>query len=632
MKSNQIKRGVFQSLYRYLPNRWIDFSITSGIRKTYTAKVVRWSSDKLVHVNEKRLLRAVSDEVESFDRLVTKASNGQCEISPTLGFGSVISTDTFSVLSPKTNTVERSIVAEVSPLTYFCQKCKRVRKFKSSQEYLSNRQKQKCEKCDMELTQVRQIYFCKCGWASDDHDIRCRIHGARNIIRFDNYNFSCKECGQIIPMRKKCESCGAMLYPKPALDSAQYFPKNFPLIDLISEEIEEFIYHTDNGSYLVIAYWLGYITQKELSTAIKQGITVDEEDYKAKYDELYAQYKAMNLEETMIINIVNIALKAMKGNTNYDEAIDEVKGSLLYNDIRSINRIAENIYEYQMVCDAEERSTLDDAIVVAGLLNTSANPYEFKDIALRYGIINTQVCGKLPFVFTAYGYTREKTSIEKGVRLIAFPEEKIGMKNIYAAKLDTEGVLFEFDRKMIVEWLLKNKYITVENSPNMADERDLKLWFLNNIKPDAIKPFEKISEDENPEVFYVYSLIHSISHLLIKQAAELSGLDKNSISEYIFPNVPAVLIYCQNSQGFNLGALYNLFEANFDKWIKYAASDAQKCIFDPICTERYKACAGCLFLNEVSCQHFNKDLDRSFIVGMYDKLKNQRHYGFWEEV
>ena len=76
---------------------------------------------------------------------------------------------------------------------------------------------------------------------------------------------------------------------------------------------------------------------------------------------------------------------------------------------------------------------------------------------------------------------------------------------------------------------------------------------------------------------------------------------------------------------------HHTFEAYFDKWMLRANTSAQKCVFDPICIERHKACTGCLFLNEVSCQHFNKDLDRSFIIGHVDKQTKKRVIGFWEE-
>ena len=78
-------------------------------------------------------------------------------------------------------------------------------------------------------------------------------------------------------------------------------------------------------------------------------------------------------------------------------------------------------------------------------------------------------------------------------------------------------------------------------------------------------------------------------------------------------------------------SLFNTFEAYFDKWMNKAYSNAQKCIFDPICIERQKACTGCLFVNEVSCQHFNKDLDRALVVGHVNRETQQKTTGFWEE-
>ena len=128
----------------------------------------------------------------------------------------------------------------------------------------------------------------------------------------------------------------------------------------------------------------------------------------------------------------------------------------------------------------------------------------------------------------------------------------------------------------------------------------------------------------------VYALLHSIAHALIHEAAEICGLDKSSLAEYLMPNIPAIFIYCANAQGFNMGALYSAFQGHFDRWLRHAAERSMHCIFDPICMDREKACAGCLFLNEVSCQHFNKDLDRGYLCGRFDPETQEKLTGFWE--
>ena len=80
-----------------------------------------------------------------------------------------------------------------------------------------------------------------------------------------------------------------------------------------------------------------------------------------------------------------------------------------------------------------------------------------------------------------------------------------------------------------------------------------------------------------------------------------------------------------------MGALCSAFQAHLDKWLNHAIRNSRSCIFDPVCIQREKACAGCLFLNEVSCQHFNKDLDRSYLCGYYDAQTGNKIRGFWEK-
>ena len=144
-------------------------------------------------------------------------------------------------------------------------------------------------------------------------------------------------------------------------------------------------------------------------------------------------------------------------------------------------------------------------------------------------------------------------------------------------------------------------------------------------------PFSEIDGNGNGAITkHVYTLLHSISHALINEASEICGLDKSSLSEYILPNIPAVFIYCSNSQGFNMGALYSAFQTQLDKWLKRAFERVKKCIFDPVCINKEKACAGCLYLNEVSCRHFNKDLDRSYLCGYFDNQEQKKLKGYWE--
>ena len=107
-----------------------------------------------------------------------------------------------------------------------------------------------------------------------------------------------------------------------------------------------------------------------------------------------------------------------------------------------------------MVTRLDDVSDLDSAIEVARLLNTNANPEKYAEIAERYGITSARVCDRIPFISCSYGYTRAESEYKNGVQLHALKEENHGKKNVYATRLNTEGVLFEFDRKKIIKWLL----------------------------------------------------------------------------------------------------------------------------------------------------------------------------------
>ena len=118
----QMKRGKNQSLYKYLPETWIDFSVRGKERKQYIAKVLRWNSEKLDEINAMRLIRTVNESVRSFENQATSTG----PIKPTIGFGAELTKDNCDVLTPKASEEERGIVAQISPLTFYCKLCSKV--------------------------------------------------------------------------------------------------------------------------------------------------------------------------------------------------------------------------------------------------------------------------------------------------------------------------------------------------------------------------------------------------------------------------------------------------------------------------------------------------------------------------
>lgn len=382
---------------------------------------------------------------------------------------------------------------------------------------------------------------------------------------------------------------------------------------------------------VVIGQYLGLIPQEEYKEIVAKGNVTQEDEFETALQKEAENLRLGGLDEATIAMVLDAKRRSNPSGKIF-EAIERVGQGLSVVSTDDIKPIAEEILEYDELVNAKVVLSLEAAERDAEIVNDGIKP-DYVGISKTLGFSNAQICSGVPIVFAAYGYTRKvRECQEDGVKLHGFPQE-MEKKNIYATRLETEGVLFELDRRRVLNWLLENKLIQNEDLPQDMSDYGIKMWFLDRVRLDRITPFTPIDEIDTYGLITkrVYTLIHSISHALINEASEICGLDKSSLSEYILPNIPAVFVYCSNSQGFNMGALYSAFQSHFDRWLKHAKERSKKCIFDPICIDKEKACAGCLFLNEVSCQHFNKDLDRGFLCGYFDKQKQEKLTGFWED-
>ncbi|WP_246943472.1 hypothetical protein [Bacillus pinisoli] len=626
LRDNQMQRGLNQALYKYLPHSWIDF-YKKVDRTPYTAYVTQWNSEEIPkeELNKNRLLLRVSRTVEEFN------NHGKIKdyIFP-------INEETYSVrtLVPGVNS---DVITEVNPLTFFCGNCSKVHSYNTSENFFRYNPNRTCTACKVgTLKQLNLVYACECGWGGPVEPIGCRVHGKDHLYYNGNFSFRCKfEPHRKIEIRRKCPSCDKKkdLYTKNALDMSNYLPKSLTMIDLVDVDLDKFLETNTDGSRIVISNWLEKINKKELNKIVKNSSKNDPDDESDRLQDLIKTYmEKLQVSEEQATMIARVTLSSESNETVVNEAVDDINQSILNLNPNNLNDLAVQFLEYDTVLNPPNSyvSTLENAIKVSRKLNTNANPEQFEQLSKKFGFKHVQASGDIPFIMASYGYTRKETDPGKAT-LVGFPAER-KKKNIYAAKMSTEGILFELDRAAIIKWLHKNNIISEQSVPDLTNETELKKWFINHINPGAITTFSQINENTDKITYYVYNLIHSISHSLLKQSANLCGLDKNSLSEYIFPNVPGILIYCQNSQGLNIGAMFNIFEAYFDKWLESTKSAVEKCIFDPICIDRDHACSGCLYLNEVSCVHFNKDLDRRFLLGHYDRTTDDRFYGYWEDI
>ena len=130
-------------------------------------------------------------------------------------------------------------------------------------------------------------------------------------------------------------------------------------------------------------------------------------------------------------------------------------------------------------------------------------------------------------------------------------------------------------------------------------------------------------------------MLHTLSHLLIRELALECGYNAASIRERIYADTSGtekqagILIYtaAADSDG-TLGGLVDLGNPdNLGRLLSQAINRAEICSSDPLCSEhRAKkdrslhaaACHACSFVAETSCEKGNRYIDRALVIPTFD--------------
>ena len=133
-----------------------------------------------------------------------------------------------------------------------------------------------------------------------------------------------------------------------------------------------------------------------------------------------------------------------------------------------------------------------------------------------------------------------------------------------------------------------------------------------------------------PEATDRFVLLHTLSHLLIRQLCFECGYSSSALAERIYSDedngMAGILIYTASAD--SEGALGGLVREGLPDRLygtfKTALFRANWCSSDPICSELQQqgiqglnksACHACCLVAETSCDHANSLLDRSVMIG-----------------
>ena len=179
-----------------------------------------------------------------------------------------------------------------------------------------------------------------------------------------------------------------------------------------------------------------------------------------------------------------------------------------------------------------------------------------------------------------------------------------------------EGVLVQLDERALKEW---------ESRPLVRS-----LW-EQHVKAQVEWHKARDIEFQDP-LPARYFLLHSLSHVLMRQLALDSGYSSTSLRERLYcsdragAEMAGILIYTATSDSDgSLGGLVEMGNPeNLGPLFRRAVEGARLCANDPLCADRLPtgtgadlngaACHACLLLSETACECGNHYLDRGVLV------------------
>ena len=278
------------------------------------------------------------------------------------------------------------------------------------------------------------------------------------------------------------------------------------------------------------------------------------------------------------------------------------------------------LQEYEAIINQEQDK---DKNLIIKKVENSLFSEKFKKI-----FNNIYKIEKLREIRAFYGFTRiephdpESSSLSKDDRIQSVVEvDKNGERWSPGIEVRGEGIFFEFKETAIAEWEKEISNNELLSSMNRSIER--------------YNSFRKNMGLENRDISYKFYLLHTFSHLIIKQLSYECGYSATELRERIYcnsnPNNPmnGVLIYTASgdSEGSYGGLIRQCEPFLLENNVQKAINASLWCSYDPLCIENDQqgtdgtniaACYSCSLLPETSCEEGNRLLNRSLICGKID--------------
>ena len=615
----KMTRGKQQILFNYLPNKTFDFDKSNRLAQITSIRGIQRTD-----LNIDLVLRAIEQYAFTWQENLAGVFHRP-------------HADQFVLLQPT------RVYSQAYPKVMWCQTCGRVFDY-GSQSQLQNT----CRGCQRgKLIQLRWIRVHRCGNMEElTPPYRCQKCGAsnqfmldtRNSERITGFRWICRGCNHATRLFGGiCRACdwqqmtGApdkqlkLMNIEVHRAGRTYYPHYVELLNQPGTEMDVFL-NMDDWQFVAAAAFfelpqiqgqplMHFAQQRRQSNQARFELSKDEEAQlraKGHTDEQIELYQQMQKE-----------LKGSLQTTPQDQSTVDI-GQILIEQ----TGVSEDIWRdagqemLEVVLPTETGQTQE----LFRLDCPSLNQQTACGIARRMGIERLTLTTDFPMTLATFGFSRVAYEPNE-CRLNPFPADNDhqGKFPIFVDVVQADAIIVRLDAERVWRWLNEHNFTSTlpvnATNPDVARQAYFVQMF-NNI------PLRQRLTDDEAESRMVFGLLHTMSHLFVRRASLLCGLDKTSLSEYVLPRALTFAIYCNHRHGATIGALASLFEDSLAEWLHQIFIDTRRCVYDPICHQRQGGnCHACTHLAETSCRFFNLNLGRCFLFGgPDDELGNIRGY------
>lgn len=615
-----MKRSESQALYNALPGECITYTSNSGksIEKKYankkSLKIEYWNARSIdkEDIYYPKIVSQILPDLYDFKSEINERVQVEAPLKNLLDNKQY--RDRVNFLEIKQYNEGTQIFGHIFPKMFYCPECGKIKFLKDDMDIIN--MNCDCNGKNKIMYQYNRAWICSCGniYSIDEYEVDTSKLTYSAKVK-DGF---VKKDGEIYKIHNRKCQCGNLCTLENVTDPKAFYPRTITSIKLTENEEAE-LCKIQEGKKLIIDRQIGKIGEDEFEKRTKDLLRKENGENKENI--------GLDDEFDCLKNITNLEKNSEIGTSVEEET--------LY-----------RLLEYSTI-KRKIVTSMDKAISNAKKFGEVLDEKGIHTMLKRLKIENIASVSDIEIINTAYGYTRKyqdidemKTEKKEPLVLRSFRNYlNKGIPNFYNIRTKTEGIIIDINKREIYNYLRK----TYESSKQFVfkdlNDEELNKWFLDSthINTRLVKKFEEIdTENGNMTNLYtkcVYSLLHTISHMFINTISKYCGLDKGSLSEMIFLNAGAILIYSKTNQGAVLGALTQTFDKRLYGMLNDVYRDNEICAFDPLCMDTTNgSCCACSYLDEVVCEHFNKDLSRRLLYGYEDSESKEKIINFWEKI